>query len=381
MSKKKVVVVGLGTMGSMSLWQLSQNPNVEAIGIEQFGLSHGYGAFTGESRLFRTAYQEGSKYVPLLTEARSLWKELGAQCGRELLLNFGVLTVGDEYNPPFQRLLQSISDWNLPHERLNASQMRERFPGLDFREDEVGVIDPLGGAMRPELAVYSAVEQAQRNGATVFDHEEILSIEDGDSGVTITTAKRTINADTVIVASGAWTKLVLPELADLLEVRKLLLTWFLPKDLHTFQPDALPCFIRDRDGFHLFGAPCVDGYSVKISGLDIWGGPETPRIEDADMRVDREALSAFGAHVAQLFPGVHPEPNRTSVHFDTYTADMTPIIDRVGNVVVAAGFSGHGFKMSPAVGKLTAALAVGADTEYNHPDFRIGAHKPVAATV
>lgn len=377
MSKKKVVVVGLGTMGSMSLWQLSQREDVEAIGVEQFGLSHCYGAFTGESRLFRAAYQEGSKYVPLLKAARELWQELSTASGRSLFLDFGVISIGKESQAPFQMTLRSIDDWDLPHERLSVADLRRRFPALNFEETEVGVVDKLGGALRPELAVLSGLEQARANGARIYDHEEIFSVEDTGDKVSVTTSHRSIVADTVIVTAGAWTQQLLPQLKPLLEVRKLALTWFLPKDLRQFQPDRLPCFVWERDSFHVFGAACVDGYSVKISGLDIWGTPETDHVEDADLRLDRDALSAFGHQVNALFPGVNAEPNRYSVHFDTYTSDKTPIIDRVGNVVVAAGFSGHGFKMSPAVGKATSALALGEDDALLHPDFQIEAHQPV----
>ncbi|MCQ9353091.1 N-methyl-L-tryptophan oxidase [Corynebacterium sp. 153RC1] len=385
MAKKTIVVIGLGTMGSMSLWQLSklaQRFDLEVIGVEQFGLSHSYGAFTGESRLFRTAYHEGEKYVPLLKEARSLWKELGAEAGRELLLDFGCLNVGRSTDAPFVRLRESIEKHGLPYEELDAQALRDRYPGLDFQDNESGIVDLLGGAMRPELAVYSAVEQAKLNGAKVLEHTEITAVTQLEGGgVEIVAGDQTIVADCAVVTSGAWSKLVLPQLAPLIEVRKLVLTWFLPKIAGEFDPQNLPTFIRDRGDFHLFGAPCVDGYSVKISGLDLWGGPETDRIEDCDLRLDRQALSEFGQQVTELFPGVHPEPNRYSVHFDTYTADKTPIMDRVGDVVVATGFSGHGFKMAPAVGKLCAELATQAHTELMHPSFAIQAHEPVHAAV
>ena len=52
----RIAVIGLGTTGSMTAWHLSRLPGVEVLGFEQFGLGHSYGAFTGESRLFRTAY-------------------------------------------------------------------------------------------------------------------------------------------------------------------------------------------------------------------------------------------------------------------------------------------------------------------------------------
>lgn len=378
--KTKVAVVGLGTTGSMALWQLSRREDVEVIGLEQFGVGHGYGAFTGESRLFRTAYHEGGKYVPLLLRSRELWQDLGRETGRPLLNPYGVLSVGRESDGPFQRMLESVAAYRLPHERLDAAAMRRRYPSLDFRDDEAGVLDLYGGALRPELAVMSAIEQAVDNGATVIEHERILDIDDSvetPGKVTVITSNRTMTVDRIIVTAGAWVQELIPEVRDLVEVRKLVLTWFLPRIYSDFEPSKLPCFIRDRDGFHIFGAPSVDGYSVKIAGMDVWGGPETERIEDADLRLDRRRVSEFGAQVRDMFPGVQCEPNRYSVHFDTFTRSRDPIIDRVGNITVVAGLSGHGFKMSTGLGELAADLALTGTSTHWHRDFRLATHLPV----
>lgn len=373
----RVAVIGLGTTGSMALWQLSRSPDVEVIGLEQFGLGHGYGAFTGETRLFRTAYHEGAKYVPLLQRARELWRQLGQSVGRELFHPYGVLTVGREDSAPFQRLLASVATHDLPHQRLDVGQLRRRYPGLDFREDEAGVFDELGGALRPELAVLSAVEQAQENGAAVHDHEPVLGISDTGEGVIVTTSRRQLTVDRVIVTAGSWVTGLFPQIVDLVEVRKMVLTWFLPRISSDFEPARLPCFIRDRDGFHIFGAPCVDGYSVKIAAMDRWGTPDTERVEQADLHLDPDEVSDFGSQVSRLFPGVQPEPNRFSVHFDTFTASRDPIIDRVGDVVVVAGLSGHGFKLAPVIGELARDLAVTGRAEGRHPDFTLAAHRPI----
>ncbi len=376
-AKLRIAVIGLGTTGSMALWRLSRRPDVEVIGFEQFGLGHGYGAFTGESRLFRTAYHEGAKYVPLLLRARELWQELGVAVGRELLHPFGVLTVGREDDAPFQRMLASVDTHDLPHERLSAEQMRRRYPGLDFRDDEAGVIDLLGGALRPELSVMSALEEALRGGATIHDHERILAVTDTGDGVKVTTDAGEETVDRVIVTAGSWINQLVPQVADLVEVRKMVLTWFLPRICSDFDPSSLPCFIRDRDGFHIFGAPCVDGYSVKIAGMDVWGGPGTDRVEQADLRLDCARVSEFGRRVHDLFPGVQREPSRFSVHFDTYTDSRDPIIDRFGDVVVVTGLSGHGFKLAPTIGELACDLALFGRARGLHPDFAAAAHRPV----
>ena len=64
-----VIVVGLGSIGSMTLWQLAKQ-GVDVLGIEQFGRVHTEGAYAGESRLFRVAAKEGELFTPALLRSR-----------------------------------------------------------------------------------------------------------------------------------------------------------------------------------------------------------------------------------------------------------------------------------------------------------------------
>lgn len=377
----RVAVVGLGSVGSMALWRLARLPGVEAIGIEQFGVGHGHGSSAGESRLFRTAYHEGADYVPLLRRARELWRELGAASGRELLLGTGVLTVDRGDSPALAGVLDSVERHGLPHERFDAAALRRRFPQFDVRDDECGVLDVDGGALRPELGVLSAIERAVEAGATIHEHAQVEGIESCGDGVRVRTSRGVVEADRVVVAAGTWAPVVLPGLREAVRGRKLVLTWFVPTDARAFDPTTCPGFIRDRDGFHVFGVPMLDGYSVKISGSDRWGDVGCDRPEQMDLRLDPTELGAFGEAAAELFPGVHPEPVRYSVHHDGYTADRTPIVDRTadGRAVVVAGLSGHGFKLAPALGELAAQLASDGVAPLHAARFTLGSRPRAAA--
>ena len=65
-----VAVIGLGSVGSMAMWQLCTDTDLKVVGIEQWGVGHAYGSYAGESRVFRAAYHEGWRYVPLLLRSR-----------------------------------------------------------------------------------------------------------------------------------------------------------------------------------------------------------------------------------------------------------------------------------------------------------------------
>ena len=76
-------------------------------------------------------------------------------------------------------------------------------------------------------------------------------------------------------------------------------------------------------------------------------------------------------------PGVDASTAVADTCLYTSTPDSRFVVDRLGDVTVAAGFSGHGFKFAPAVGDLVAGLAVG-DVRSPKP-FRFGPRAAVVA--
>ncbi|MFT4306022.1 MAG: N-methyl-L-tryptophan oxidase [Microbacterium sp.] len=370
-----VVVIGIGSVGSMALWQLSMQPGLRVLGIEQFGIGHTYGSFSGESRLFRTAVHEGTRYVPLLQASRTLWRELEAECGRRLYIETGALNIGQETDAAMQSVLRTISDFGLAHDLLDEQQLRHRFPQHRASPGMMGVLDHHGGGLRPEASVLGAVSAARRRGATVIENAPVRAIEVVDDGVVLRLDDVTIRARTAIVTTGSWARELQPDLARIIHVTPLALTWFMPEDIGAFTPDRFPVFLRDLDGVHLFGAPTLDGYSVKISGGGRWGRCDS--VADVPTELSREDLRRIGAEAADFFPGINPEPVRWSVHHDGGTASRIPVIDRdaAGRIVTAVGLSGHGFKFAPVFGKIAAQLALGVESSYDDPEFSIAAHR------
>ena len=85
-----------------------------------------------------------------------------------------------------------------------------------------------------------------------------------------------------------------------------------------------------------------------------------------DRGVDDGLLRPIRSAVGELLPGLVPEPVRVSAYMDGYTADHHAALGRVPGLprtLVACGFSGHGFKMAPAIGKALAELALRGSTD------------------
>jgi sarcosine oxidase len=379
-NRRDVVVVGLGSLGSMALWQLARR-GVDVLGLEQFGRVHTYGAYAGESRLFRVAAKEGQLFTPALMRSRELWQELGAAYGQHPLMPVGALSLGPQGHPDLVSTLRSIQQFDLPHEILDAAELRVRFPQFHVEDDDIGVLDTLGGLMRSELAVAAASDQALAHGADVQYDTTVMALEPGADGVRVVTSRGEVMADRVVVSAGPWTTRLLPELADVVKVVSYALVWFMPRHVEMFTPDRFPGFMRDLDGVHAFGIPTLDGYSIKATP-----NMELPVVDDwadRDATLSREQLAWAGVEIQKMIPDLIPDASRWSVHGESLAANKMPIIDTVadGSIVVATALSGNGFKFAPAWGEMLADLATTGRGRFGEHAFTVAAHRQVPSMV
>lgn len=358
----KVAVIGLGSIGSMTLWQLARG-GVDAIGFEQYAPGHDQAAAGGESRIFRTAYLEGPQYVPLLLRARELWQELERETGRSLLTLCGGLMIGGGGSEAMRNVVESATSFDLPHEVLNAAEMGRRYPQHRMLPGETAVLDEWAGVLRPEFAVLAAAQAAQARGARVVTGCRVTGVEPGADGVRVHTPERSYTVEQAVVTAGPWTARFAPGLARHITPKKLVMTWYPARDVAAYAPDSFPIFIRESDDMHIFGIPTLDGGSVKVAPHASYG--DLADADDLDRNVAAAELEPINAAVARLLPGLDPTPVRVSTYMDAYTTDGHAVVGRMpgaGNVWLLGAFSGHGFKMAPAFGQVAAELVTDGKT-------------------
>jgi sarcosine oxidase len=353
----EVAVVGTGTMGAMALWQLAR-AGTGVIGFEQFTLGHDFSAGGGESRIFRIAYAEGPQYVPLLLRARDLWRELEAETGRDLLTVTGGLTIGDAGSAAVRNVLASAQRFSLPHELLDGRALAARYPQHQpLLPGELAVLDHTGGVIRPEFAVLAAAHRAQDLGATIYERTGVTAVEPDADGVTVHTGGRAYRVRKVVLAAGPWTARFVPGLAHRITPRRVILTWHMAKDPAAYQPARFPVAIRDSDGIHISAYPSLDGGSVKTAVSAAFTDLDGP--DSLDRNVGPAVLAIVTGAVARFLPGLVPSPIRVSAYMDGYTPDghaLAGPLPGAPNVWLLGGFSGHGFKFSPAIGQAVTDL-------------------------
>jgi sarcosine oxidase len=360
-------VVGLGAMGSATLWQLAAR-GARAAGVDRFAPPHDRGSTHGESRIIRSAYFEDPAYVPLVRRAFTLWRELEAESGESLLTMTGALMIGSPGSPLVDGALHAARSHGLEHELLDAAEAHRRFPHHLLDEHDVALYERDGGMLAPERAVAAMLRRATALGAQVTTGVGAQRIEASrNGGVRVHLDDGTnLDARRAVVCAGAWLPALLPELPVPLWVERQVCAWFPISDGWPLAAGTFPVFIRQRNttrGRLVYGVPAPDGASIKLAVHH-----EGARVDpDAVPReVTADDLRPLQEYVAAHMWGLEPHPVRAITCIYTNTPDEHFVVERMpgmGAVVVVSACSGHGFKFAPALGEAAASLALdgGAD--------------------
>jgi sarcosine oxidase len=349
------VIIGAGSVGSMAAWQLAAR-GLRVTGIDRFPVPGPFSAYAGESRVFRMVYAEGGHYTPLLQRARDLWRELEAASGTELLNVTGVVTVMDRDHADHAALLRAGRERGLAFEVVDGDEARRRLPQHLIRDGDVALFDPEGGYVRSERAVFAAITEAQRHGATFLGDRQVLGLDRHAGGWSVRTGQEEVRAPRVLVATGTGAGPVCAALNTHLAVLPQVLTWFPIADPALLRRQPEQVFIRLSRDARFYGFPSTDGWTVKVAA-SIYLDEVTSMTRPVSW--DPRHLDTIQSWVGTYLPALVPRPVKTAVCADGYTVDETGLLGLVpgmDGVAVAVGFSGHGFKMAAALGAVAADL-------------------------
>jgi sarcosine oxidase len=351
-----VIVVGVGGLGSAALFHLARS-GLRVLGIERFGVPNEQGSSHGVTRIIRLAYYEHPSYVPLLSRAYELWRELETVAAERLLHITGSVDAGPPDSFVFEGSVRSCVEHGLEHEVIDAAEVNRRFPGYRLPAESMAVFQPDGGFLLPERCIVAHVDAARTIGAAVKTSERVLEWEPASRGVRVTTDHAIYEAERLVLAAGAWEGELtrLPVVAE-----RQVLAWLDPLRPELFSPERFPVFnlIVDEGryyGFPVFGIP---GFKFgRYHHLEEQGDPDG--LDREPSQRDEQVLRAFAE---RYFPeGAGPTSSLKTCLFENTPDEhfLLGLHPEHENVVVAGGGSGHAFKFASVIGEIVAQLVRG----------------------
>ena len=352
-----VIVIGGGTMGTAAAWALAER-GVRALVIEQFGHVHSLGSHSGKTRIIRHAYAESPDYVPLVGRAEELWLRLQDEQSTQLHVRTGGLDLARPGFSQARHAREAAIVHHLPYEWLDGAEIRRRWPAWTIDDAWEACYSPQTGFLLVEPALRALASGARAGGAVIQENEPVKDWRVERASVVVETARESYAADRLIVTAGAWAGRLLAEIRLPLTVLRKTLWWLAVEDPAPFAVGSFPIFIAESAAGAIYGFPIAEGTAIKIANHSA-GQPTDPAI--VDRVAHDEEVGEILPFATSAFRGVAPEIVERAVCLYTMTPDRDFVIDRHPEdprVVIAAGFSGHGFKFAPAVGELLADLAV-----------------------
>ena len=330
--------------------------------LDQFDAGHTKGSSHGSSRIFRLAYPE-MIYVHLAQKARGLWQQLETETSRRVLRVTGAVDHGDPV--VIEALRGAMRSAGARCEVLSPAAAHQRWPMLRFDSDVLVHAD--GGRLDADEAVGALLAAAVARGAHVRRGVRVESLATRTDGrVEVRTGGETLIADNVVVAAGGWVHALLPDVplppmrvtqeqTAHFAVANPKIEW--PSFIHHPEVKGMTGGVSPApSGVYGLGDTGADGSAGVKIGFHAIGSVVDP--DNRDSSPDPATHEQLQRYAEQWLPGAEAATAVSTTCLYTQTPDHNFVIDRQGPIVVAAGFSGHGFKFGPALGELITRLVL-----------------------
>jgi glycine/D-amino acid oxidase-like deaminating enzyme len=379
-----VVIIGGGVTGTSIAFHLATRGVRDVIVVDKGFVASG--ATGKSSACVRQHYStaETCRMIRYSLDVFERFEDLtgGGSCG--FRRTGYLLGVDERMQKPMEASVTLQRGVGIETRLVSSSEMREIEPRLRVEDLVGGCYEPDSGYCNPAETAQGFARAARARGARILEETEVLAIRtEGNRIRGVDTSRGPIEAPRVVNAAGLWGArigaMVGVEIPITVCRHKInIVTW--PEAAQRPHPMVYD-FVTN-----IYTRPELSEH-ILVGGLD---AEESHDLADPDRYKEGvsldESVNAL-ARVSHRFP-VLAEGRIARGYagcFDV-TPDWHPILDRVGpeGSFVAVGFSGHGFKLSPAVGHMMAALV--AEGSGAHPDLdtfrlsRFAEGKPIRGT-
>jgi len=367
-----VVIVGGGLEGTAAAWALTQRDITDVVVLERDTVGAG---MTGKSSGIVRCHYGVSSLAAMAAVGLEVFEKAEEIFGTDIGFRpVGyVVGVGEPNVEALRKSLAAQRAVGVQTEEIDADEVARMWPTADLSPFAAFGWEARGGYGDAYQTAQAFAASARAAGARVRQGAQVTGLlADGDRITGVRLADGTeIGAGTVVVATGVWTRPFLaPYGIDVpIEVLREQLVMIDPG----MELGKVPVFSDLVSLQYIRPEP---------NGEVLFGNSDFSHQQSADPddylnRATEEFVEMTVEKVGTRFPGF-AEPRITTSYAGCYdvTPDWNPIISPSGRdgLIIAAGFSGHGFKIAPAVGRLVADLVVdgrSSDPRIPERDFRL----------
>ena len=372
MPNSNYIVVGGGIAGVMTALHLLRRGKGVTL-VDRWEPGHARAASSDYNRVIRAISGRDDFYTRWARDSRMRWLELQAESGQNLMYECGALTLATNGHCDWEDATPDTFDRvGVPFYRFTPDEVRARFPQFKIDDISYALFEPEAGLLMAHRCVLAILELFRKEGGKV------------ERGVVTTDASerphldgRPLEADVVIMATGAWMAEMFPRTIKPIStiVGLNVLYTSTPDGSAQFDMANMPCWIDHGQGS--FGIPSSEGSGVKAAVVI----PNTPIDINNDERIiERQSLNRTRQYIRHRLPGLVGERvvdskfNQVILTPDThFVVDWHPEHD---NLLFAGGCSGHLFKHGPVFGDFVAGVAC---RDYGTADrFRIAGRRKLS---
>jgi glycine/D-amino acid oxidase-like deaminating enzyme len=374
--KPHIVVVGAGAFGGWTALHLLET-GARVTLLDAWGPGNSRVSSGGETRIMRCTYGPDQPYTKLAARSLTLWEKYERRWKRRFLHRTGVLWMVSSRDDAYERgSLETLRDAGIKFQELSTSEMKKRWPQVNFSDVYWGIFEPDCGYLDARGSCQAIVDAFVEQGGTYHqlavssDELETAGKNSALRSVTLSDGSR-LRADQYVFACGPWMGKLFPEiLGNVIRPTKQDIFFFGPPSGDSRFSDAhLPVW-GDHTSRFFYGIPGSGRRGFKVAD-DTRGTAFDPT--DGERVVSQATLKRVREYVTFRFPAMKDAPLiETRVCQYEQTSDSHFVVDRhpqMNNIWLLGGGSGHGFKHGPALGEIMAGLILN-DGEPN-PGWRL----------
>lgn len=350
----KVIVVGAGVVGLATAWALKRRGH-EPVVIDQGAIPNPISSSYDEHRLIRYAYGDELGYTRMVADAFRAWGELWHDLDAIHYVKTGTIAVCSSEDDETDRSRRAHEALHIPLDLLDPKALQEALPQYRFEKAEYGLFNPDGGPLLADRIVDGLAGWLSTHGVELIERRRVVRIQPEGAVVTLEGGDAR-EGDRLVLAAGAWTTKLLPELRGQSAPSRQLVSYVQPAPRFRLAWEEGPCLAHYQDGVDYYHLPPVRGCRLKFSTTP-WrrpGDPDDPRAPAPD-----EPEAAFEPVRRILHEPEHYKVVDAKVCYYGQSDTGRFIVAPLGAGLAITNCCGHMFKFGALIGQEVARTLAG----------------------